>query len=63
MNGFNLLQYVLSSFKYLLESVLGVYSLFMYEQESSKVKCKNLMSPIDGNMNFSDDIKSIERVR
>ena len=52
MNGFSLLQYVLSSFKYLLESVLGVYSLFIYEQELSKVNCENLMSPIDGNMNL-----------
>ena len=52
MNGFNLLQYVLSSFKYLLESVLGTYSLFIYEQEPSKFNHKNLMSPIDGSMNF-----------
>ena len=52
MNGFNLLQYVLSSHRYLLESMLGVYSLFIYKQESSKINCENLMSPIDGSMNF-----------
>ena len=52
MNSFNLLQYVLSSHRYLLESVLGVYSLFIYEQESSKFNRENFMSPINGSMNF-----------
>ena len=50
--GLILLQYVFSSVKYFLESMLGAYSLFMYVQVWSKLNLENFISPIDGNINF-----------
>ena len=45
-------EYVFSSVKYFLESVIWAYSIFMYVQVWSKFNLENFISLIEGNINF-----------
>ena len=50
--GLILLQYVFNCVKYLLESMLGANSFFMYVQVWTKFNLENFISPIEGNINY-----------